>query len=339
MAKRGKRVHEGNAYFRDYIAMTIPLLLMSFFYYGPRVLALALVAVITARIADRFAALLRGRRYDKTENSSTFFALVLVLMMPVSVRYLVVVAAVLVTVFVGKEAFGGYMSYPFNPSAVGFCVAAVSWPAEVLTYPAPAKWMFAPPQNFEQFKALMNFTDTARVEGLSMTLKNGGLPKTDFFSLLLGDYPGAIGVTCNVVILSCVVYLLARKRINLVAPAAFLATAILIAFFFPRYSEIGWQTFPYDIMVRLQVVKYELLGGAFLFSAIFMVPEPGTLPKNTISRLIYGFLLGLATMMFRYYGTFELGVCFAFLLVNAISGYFDRAIAAGQLSRREVARE
>ena len=33
------------------------------------------------------------------------------------------------------------------------------------------------------------------------------------------------------------------------------------------------------------------------------------------------------TMMFRYFGSYDVGVCFAVLSVNAISGYLDRAFA------------
>jgi electron transport complex protein RnfD len=50
--------------------------------------------------------------------------------------------------------------------------------------------------------------------------------------------------------------------------------------------------------------------------------------------VIYGVLLGLAAMLFRYYGTYDLGICFSFLIVNAISGYFDRAIARGFANRK-----
>ncbi|MFR9067291.1 MAG: RnfABCDGE type electron transport complex subunit D [Faecalibacterium prausnitzii] len=40
-------------------------------------------------------------------------------------------------VLIGKEVFGGYGSYPFHPAAVGYAVAAVSWPEQVFRYPQP----------------------------------------------------------------------------------------------------------------------------------------------------------------------------------------------------------
>lgn len=330
------QVHPGHAMHRDIILMTLPLFLMSFFFYGPRPLVLAAIAVLTARVADRIAAGLRSRRYDATENSSVAFALIIVLMLPATVRFRVVIAAVLMAVLVAKEAFGGYQSYPFNPSAVGFCVVAVSWPDEVLRYPAPQTWLMNIPQDLSQLWKVWAFQDAPLTEGLSYTLKMGGLPNITIWDLLLGNYAGPLGSTASLVILACAAYLLVKKRINFAAPAFFLGTIALIAFFFPRFNEISFATWPVDFWLRLQVVKFEVLSGAMVFAAIFLLCEPGTLPVNTSSRIIYGVLMGLATMMFRYFGTYELGTCFAFLLVNAISGYFDRAIS-GRIAKKKGA--
>lgn len=331
-------MHEGHALNRDFIWMTIPLFLMATFFYGPRVLLLALAGVLTARLTDRLAAMLRGRRYNRSENSSVVLALLIVLMMPATVYFRMVVAAVLFAVLVGKEAFGGYKSNPFNPAAVGFCIAAVSWPEQVLRYPAPSGWVFLQNPNFQQLWDVWTFKGAQLSEGPGMTLRGGGLPKIDVWNLLLGNYAGPMGVTCALVIASCAVYLLVRRRVPALAPALFLATIALIAFFFPRYTDVSWATWPQDIEMRLQVVKFEGLCGAQVFAAVFMVGEPGTLPKRRVSQAIYGVLLGLACMMFAYFGTFEMGTCFAILLVNAMSGYIDRVVAgfAALLRRKEA---
>lgn len=328
--------HEGNAYNKDIIWMTMPLFLMSSFFYGPRPILLAIVAVITALVSDRVASMLRSRPYDKTENSSIAIALIIVLMMPATVQYRVVIMAVLAGVLVAKWAFGGYQSYPFNPSAVGFCVAAVSWPDQMTRYPQPQNWLLNLPSTWPELYKLWTFDGAALVESPSYTLKNGGLPVVDNVDLLLGKFPGGLGATCCIVIAACAVFLIVRKRLPLVAPAGFLAVVILIAFVFPRQTGLTFQTLPFDILQRLDVVKHEVFSGTLFFMAVFLVDEPGTLPKGTVSRLIYGGLLGLATMMYRYFGTYELGACFAFLIINALSGFFDRAIARYALKRREV---
>ena len=333
-----RKVHAGYAYNRDMILMTLPLLLMSLFYYGPRCLLLALVAVVTARICDRVVAMLRNRPYDRTECSSVTFALIIVLMMPASVPYRVVVAAVFMTVLVAKEAFGGFESYPFQPVAVGFCMAAVSWPGYVLRYPPPQAWFGESGQTFSHLLNVWQFKGVELVEGPSYALKTGGLPNIDLWNLFLGNYGGPIGVTSTLVLLACGAFLLLRKRINLVTPLCFLGTGALIALLFPRYQvelvELA------DLLPRLEVVGYELLSGAMVFAAIFLACEPGTQPKRTRTRIIYGICLGVGTMMFRYFGIYELGACFAILVINALTGFIERVTpgTSGKEAKKEVAK-
>ena len=79
-----------------------------------------------------------------------------------------------------------------------------------------------------------------------------------------------------------------------------------------------------DIALRLQCVRDELLTGAMLFSAVFLLNEPYTCAHHRLGRILYGVLVGAITMGFRYYGVYETGVCFALLAVNSISGWMDR---------------
>lgn len=331
MSKQKKILHEGNAANKDVIAMTMPLLVMGGFFYGPRVAVLALVAIVTAKLTDRLAALLRSRRYDPTENSSVAMALLITLMMPAAVPFKVVIVGVAAAVLLGKEAFGGYGSYPFNPAAVGYCIAAVSWPKEVFSYPQPQNWMQDTQWSIEKLWSTWVFKDATLVQGPSSVLKNGGLPKIDTWNLLLGNYVGPLGVTAALVIVACAVFLVLKKRVPLAAPVAFLITAAVLVFLFPRAPEGAWRISMLDNpLQRLEAVKFELLSSAFLFSAVFLIPEPSTLPKNKVSQCIYGILIGISTIIFRYFGTYELGVCFSLLIVNAVSGYFDRLVARVQ---------
>ena len=90
-----------------------------------------------------------------------------------------------------------------------------------------------------------------------------------------------------------------------------------------------------SLYVRYQSVKYELLTGALLYASVFLINERVTRPKNRRAHLVYGILLGVMTMTFRYVGTYDTGVCFAILCVNALSGYLDRLFAS-RVRREEV---
>ena len=309
MAKRNRSpvvYSEDHIANRDVQLACIPLFLMAVYLYGTRPLLMGAVAIVTARLCDWLVSKLRRRPYDKGENSSVTAALVLTLMLPATMDLYVVVFGVAVAVLLAKHAFGGDGSYPFNPAAVGYAVIAVSWPGKLFIYPQP-----------QQMLPLFSTEGVRMVAASAHTLKAGGLPTTSGMNLLLGNYAGPMGATFAVVIFACFVLLLVRRRVSWRVPVAFLSTAALVAFLFPRVSLVS----------RLVVLRYEMFSGAIIFAAVFLLAETTTLPKNKISQVIYGVLLGFVTMMFQYFGTFELGVCFAVILVNSVSGYIDRIVA------------
>lgn len=329
MKKRNQAVlppREGAGYHRDVFLMMLPLLAMAVYMYGWRPALLCLVAVVAANLCDRLVAVLRRRPYEPADMSSEAFAFVLAMLLPASVEYYVLVTAVLAAVMVGKEAFGGYGSYPFHPTAVGYVMAAISWPEQVFQYPQP-------------------FTDlpwgscagVPLVSSMTHTMKNGGLPTVGTMDLFLGNYAGPMGTTAALVILACALYLLVQKRISLPALVCFVAASAAVAFFFPRLGGVPlswpWQ----HVADRLAATKYELLSGGTLFAAVFLIGEPVTLPKNRWSQAAYGLLLGVAGMMFRYYGSYETGICFALLAINSVSGWLDRAVVRA-IGKKEVRR-
>lgn len=109
---------------------------MSWYYYGARPVLLLLAALLTAYLCDCALAPLHGTGYQSHEPSSECFAALIVLLMPASISYPIVISAVIVAVLV-KEAFGGEGHYPFHPAAVGVVVAGISWPQDVFSYPIP----------------------------------------------------------------------------------------------------------------------------------------------------------------------------------------------------------
>ena len=103
-------------YYKHLCWMVVPLLCVSCFLYGLRPLLLCGAALLTGNLCDRLVSLLRRRVYQPKDCSNESFALLIALLMPVTVDWYVLIAAVLAGVLIGKEVFGGYGSYPFNPA-------------------------------------------------------------------------------------------------------------------------------------------------------------------------------------------------------------------------------
>lgn len=302
-------------YYVDICLLSIPLLSMAYFYYGLRPVLMGVFAVVLGNLCDRLVCMLRRREYRDDDWSSESFALLIALMMPASCDWYVLAVAVLAGVLIGKEAFGGYGRYPFHPTAVGYVVAAVSWPDQVFRYPAPGTIL-----------PLGNIQDMQLSGGISNMLKNGAMPNTDLLDMMLGNYAGPMGTTAVLVLLACAVFLLVRRDILLYAPLAFLATCGIIALVAPRQAVLESAAIAQTIAGRFHVAIYELISGSVLFGALFLATEPFTMPrKHRGGQILYGVLLGVMTTAFRYYGVYDTGICFAVLTVDSVSQWLDRS--------------
>lgn len=301
-------------YYKHICFLCVPLFCVSCYLYGLRPLLLCGFAVLMGNLCDRLISLLRRRVYQAGDYSNESFALVITLLMPATVDWYVLAAAILAGALIGKEVFGGYGSYPFHPAAVGYAVAAVSWPEQVFRYPAPYANI-----------PLWDASGVATSSTISDTLRSGGLINISALSLVLGEYAAPMGTGAAIVLVACGLFLWMQKDVRLSASLSFLITAGLIVFFFPRQLGLTEGTaFTAGLVFRLRCVRDEMLTGAMLFSAVFLLNEPYTCAHHRLGRILYGVMVGAFTMGFRYFGVYETGVCFAILAVNSISGWLDR---------------
>lgn len=214
-------------YYKHICFLCVPLLCVSCYLYGLRPLLLCGFAVLMGNLCDRLISLLRRRVYQAGDYSNESFALVITLLMPATVDWYVLAAAILAGVLIGKEVFGGYGSYPFHPAAVGYAVAAVSWPEQVFRYPAPYANI-----------PLWNASGVAASSTISDTLRSGGLINISALSLVLGEYAAPMGTGAAIVLAACGLFLWMQKDVRLSASLSFLITAGLIVFFFPRQVSL-----------------------------------------------------------------------------------------------------
>ena len=312
--KQEEELQRTGRYYKHICFLCVPLLFVSCYLYGLRPLLLCGFAVLMGNLCDRLISLLRHRVYQAGDYSNESFALVITLLMPATVDWYVLAAAILAGVLIGKEVFGGYGSYPFHPAAVGYAVAAVSWPEQVFRYPAPYANI-----------PLWDASGVATSSTISDTLRSGGLINISALSLVLGEYAAPMGTGAAIVLVACGLFLWMQKDVRLSASLSFLITAGLIVFFFPRQLGLTEGTaFTAGLVFRLRCVRDEMLTGAMLFSAVFLLNEPYTCAHHRRGRILYGAMVGAFTMGFRYFGVYETGVCFAILAVNSISGWLDR---------------
>lgn len=285
------------------ILALVPLYVMACFYYGLRPLFLGASSVVFAVLIDLLCLKLRGKKWEKNDFSAVITGMVLPLFLPATASIGVVFTGIVLAIAVAKHPFGGNGNYIFNPMAVGIAFVTISWSATMLKFPVPLSGnipMFAP-------------KGIALAAGPSSILKLRGLPTTNMLDMLLGNVPAAMGAAHILVILAGCLYLISRKAIKWQMPVAFIAAVCLVAFLFPRVPTNG-----FDAMF------YELCSGNMLLGVVFVASDQYSAPKWGLSGAIFGVGLGVITMLFRYFGIFDTGFCFALLIMNALTPYIDR---------------
>ena len=270
----------------------IILLIASAFLYGLYVFAVAAVALISGGIVEFIFAKVRKLEFDISWIVSP---LVLALMLPPTIKLWVVAVASTFGIFFGKSIFGGLGKNIFNPAVVGVLFVTISFPAMITA----AEWIHP---------SIADFTGTT-----PLVMLNGGGEFTYLFKdLLFGNVPGNIGETFRIGIIVLGIGLLVLKVADWRIPVSFLGATLVM-------TAIGhWlspSVFP-DPIISLFV-------GGILFAAFFVATDPVTAPVKANGRIVFGIGLAFFTVLIRNFATFQEGVIFAIILMNAIAPLID----------------
>lgn len=286
--------------------------------HGARVWLLCFVAIVSAKAMDVLVSMLRRCDYDSTDHSSDIAALIFTLMLPVNIPIYVIVVSVCLAVMVGKHMFGGKDSYPFNLAALAMCCAAVNWPDKVFSAVAP----------FAKVELFSGYTAQSTLSNASL-IKDGGVPPYSLIDMLLGNYPGVMGADFIIVIVVIGLFMIMRRKITWHVPVTFLVTCAAVAFVFPRVYGFS----------RLESIQFEMLNGSVFFVALFMLADPVTTPKTPKAKMVFGFVTAVMAMIFRYFGSFDIGTCFALLLIDPLEGCIERLFGSEKIKVAEITAE
>lgn len=283
------------------LLLTLPLLLMGFYYYGGQALRCAFAAVVAAVLTELVAGRLLLRRHTADDWNAVVVGLWVACMLPASLQprnsapLLAAVGAVF-AILVVKLPFGGTMNVPFSPAAAGFAFLTVCFPQQVFHY-TPS--LLAPPTHDSSLALLLQ-------QGRSVFQSNS------LTGILLGQTTGPMGTGGILVIAAALLAMLILKerRSAALSSLGFVGSVALLAFMFPRVTG-G------TLEARLASAGMELCSGSVLFAGVFLLPEPWIMPARWFTRLSFGAVAGALVVLLRSLGSYEENVCFAILLANA----------------------
>lgn len=276
----------------------VPTLAFSTFIYGLSALVVAAIAIASCMLFEYLIGnLLLKRGNTLGDWSAVLTGLLLAFNLPSTISPWLIVLGALVAIGVGKMSFGGLGRNLFNPALVGRVFLLISFPVQMTMFP-----------NTTGVDSITGATPLAFVkEALSQGKTLSEILPTDYLqNMVFGFKDGSLGEIGGLLLILGGLFMLLRKIITWHIPVAVLGTMAV-------FASILWFA---DSSLYVNPLFHLFSGGALL-GAIYMATDYVTSPMSHKGMLIYGFGIGLITILIRVWGAYPEGISFAILIMNA----------------------
>jgi electron transport complex protein RnfD len=190
--------------------------------------------------------------------------------------------------------FGGLGSNPFCPPAIGWAILMVCWPDIVDA------------SSIQLYNEYLDPLYRLKYYGVD------DITQFNYVDLLLGRQLGGLGATQVGALLLGGIIVAMRLDVAFETPVGFIL-GIYILGGAMHYLAPG----------SYAPATFHLLSGNAVFGAFFLATEFGGSPSRAPSRLLYGMIVGMLTIIIRCFGIYADGVPFAVLLANLCMPYLD----------------
>jgi len=285
------------------------------------ILPILMVAFITGGFWEILFAIVR--KHEISEGFLVTCALI-PLTMPPSIPLWQLFIATSFGIVIGKEIFGGVGMNIFNPALTARCFIFFSYPSKIS---GDMVWLIGP-DGYSGATALSVPASTNNADAVYLL---NGITQFDYswINLASGWIPGSIGETNKFIIFSAAAALMLMKLISWRVILGGISGLFAM-------SYIGTLIAPFSDNSMLSIPPhYHLVMGSFAFGLTFMATEPVTGSHTDTGRLVYGFFVGVLTVIIRSINpAYPEGVMLAILLMNAFASLIDYFVVKVNISKR-----
>ena len=297
------------------------LLANTFFGFG-YVLPILIATFVAGAVCELTFAIIR--KHEVNEGFLVSCALI-PLTMPPDVPLWQVFIGTSFGIIIGKEIFGGVGTNVFNPALTARAFMYFAFPTKI----SGDKVWAVGPDGYSGATALAIPANPVEYD----TASNLFAASTQFdFSLMnmfWGLIPGSIGETNKLLILGGAFFLIYCGIASWRIIASSVIGLVFTAFIFNLLS--GFST---NAMLTITPLQH-LLIGSFLFGTVFMATEPVTSSHTNTGRWIYGFLIGVLTVIIRSINpAYPEGVMLAILIMNMFAPLIDYYVVQSNIKMR-----
>jgi Na+-transporting NADH:ubiquinone oxidoreductase subunit B len=289
-------------------------ILKSFVFGFLKILPLIIVSYVVGLGIEFIAAQIRGHEINE---GYLVTGLLIPLIMPIDIPLWMLAIAVAFAVILGKEIFGGTGMNIFNPALLARAFLFFSYPA----------WMTGDKVWTEGLTAGKNVIDGfSGATPLSLCAAGEMTRLPSFMHMFLGTIPGSVGETSTLAILIGAAILIITGigswKIMLSVFAGGLGMGLLL-------NAAGTNSY-----MQLPFYYHFVMGG-FAFGAVFMATDPVTGSQTETGKWIYGFLIGVMSILIRVVNpAYPEGVMLAILLMNLFAPLIDYFVVQANIRRR-----
>lgn len=297
------------------IGENIPFFSWQGFGFGfLKVLPVIVVSYVTGLGIEFIFAQIKGHEVNEGFLVS---GMLIPLIMPVDVPLWMVALATAFAVVFGKEVFGGTGMNVFNPALLSRVFLFFAYPAFMT---GDKIWI----AGLTKGQGVVDGFSGATPLGEAAAGHIDKLPS--FMDMFLGTIPGSIGETSALAILIGAVILVATGIGSWKIMVSVVAGGLVMGGILNLWGANPYMEVPF---------YYHLVMGGFAFGAVFMATDPVTGAQTEKGKWIYGFFIGLMSILIRVVNpAYPEGVMLAILLMNIFAPLIDHFVVQSNINRR-----
>lgn len=306
-----------NVGFQHFRSLGEEVSLFQNFWYGfIRILPMLVVSYGVGLGIEFAAAQIRGHEINE---GFLVTGMLIPLIMPIDVPLWMLGLSTAFAVILGKEVFGGTGMNIFNPALIARAFLFFSYPGWMTGDQVWTEGLIKGGENIVD-----GYSGATPLGLLAIGESSDKLPS--FMEMFIGTIPGSIGETSTIaILLGALILIITGIGSWKIMLSMFMGGAAMGLLF----NAVGAN--PY-----MQVpFYYHFAMGGFAFGAVYMATDPVTASQTDRGKWIYGFLIGILSVLFRVLNpAYPEGVMLAILLMNLFAPLIDYYVVQASVKRR-----
>ncbi len=307
---------------RHVVVALLPALAFACVNFGLRALCVSAVSVAGCVFFEWAYRTLMKKPGSIGDFSAVVTGLLLAFVCPVQIPYWMILIGDFFAIVIVKQLFGGIGCNFVNPALAGRAALLASYAGVMTTWAEPFS---------DTVPVIGSLADVATTATPLAMLKGGAFAELSsqytVLDMFVGGIPGSLGEVSALCLLLGGLYLLCMDVISWHIPVSYIGTVAVLTYLFPRGAE------------NLPWMLYNVLGGGLILGAFFMATDYATSPVTKKGQVIFGIGCGLFTVLIRYFGAYNEGVCYSILVMNLFVALIDKYAKPKRFGAAEAGKE